>query len=550
MIRNGKRLSVMVKTIKQRKTPSSAKDDPTRALFEAEPRPEDLGDDGVDEDEAVDTNQTDEPIEIEDDAELAAAYALTDDDDVSEALDDLSDLEARQTQTEAGEGGDPVRMYLREIGTTPLLSADQEFRICATFTTETFLAEFANPKTGKPNWGALYAKLTGNWAEITRLAKERKLPAPALDVALNEAADMPTQYTSPAASASQRYLRELGWGQDRAVEDIARPLFEILQIGIIFPPEFTRQLAGYFEHTLALPEWGEALEWMPDADDERDHLELLQIRSADARSLLANSNLRLVVSIAKRYIGRGITFLDLIQEGNMGLLRATQKFYAWKGFKFSTYATWWIKQAITRAIADQARTIRIPVHLIEMINRLNRIQRKKAQELGQEPTSEELALEMEMFIALEIAQLLEAKTTGKPIDIALARKWDMAVKRLEQIMTVSAEPISLDSPIGSEQNSLLGEFIEDTSEISPVDSATNEMLKKQIQNELKHLGERERSVLEMRFGFKDGKVHTLESVGQTLGVTRERVRQIEAKALRKLRHPHHSRKLREYLQDQ
>ncbi|MFZ1794602.1 MAG: sigma-70 family RNA polymerase sigma factor [Anaerolineae bacterium] len=522
-------------------------------ILEDAPRVMEIGNDEPDAEEQDETAEipiADESLELDDDAEIAAAYALADDDDASDALEDLSDLEPRQTEAEAGEGGDPVRMYLREIGATPLLSADQEFRICATFTTEQFLEEFLADKTALPDWKALYGRFVSHWAEIERLVKERNVPAPALDVALTEAAEMPTQYTSPAPSTTQRYLRELGWGQDRAVEDIARPLFEMLQVAIIFPPQFTQQLATHFEHTQTLPEWGEVEEWLPDEETQRDHLELLKIRAADARSLLANSNLRLVVSIAKRYIGRGITFLDLIQEGNMGLLRATQKFYAWKGFKFSTYATWWIKQAITRAIADQARTIRIPVHLIEMINRLNRIQRKKAQELGQEPTSEELALEMDMFSEREIAQILEANTTGKPIDIALARKWDQAVKRLEQIMTVSAEPISLDSPIGTEQNSLLGEFIEDTSEISPVDSATNEMLKKQIQNELKHLGERERSVLEMRFGFKDGKVHTLESVGQTLGVTRERVRQIEAKALRKLRHPHHSRKLREYLQDQ
>lgn len=543
----------MIKTAKRRKTAASEKDELTRVILEDAPRMMRAAGgetEAEEQDETAESAIQDDGIELDDDAEIAAAYALADDDDASDALEDLSDLEPRQTEAEAGEGGDPVRMYLREIGATPLLSADQEFRICATFTTEQFLEEFLANKNALPNWKALYAKFVSHWAEIERLAKERRMPAPALDVALTEAAEMPTQYTSPAPSTTQRYLRELGWGQDRAVEDIARPLFEMLQVAIIFPPQFTQQLATHFEHTQTLPEWGEVEEWLPDEETQRDHVALLKFRAGEARSLLANSNLRLVVSIAKRYIGRGITFLDLIQEGNMGLLRATQKFYAWKGFKFSTYATWWIKQAITRAIADQARTIRIPVHLIEMINRLNRIQRKKAQELGQEPTSEELALEMDMFSEREIAQILEANTTGKPIDIALARKWDQAVKRLEQIMTVSAEPISLDSPIGTEQNSLLGEFIEDTSEISPVDSATNEMLKKQIQNELKHLGERERSVLEMRFGFKDGKVHTLESVGQTLGVTRERVRQIEAKALRKLRHPHHSRKLREYLQDQ
>jgi RNA polymerase primary sigma factor len=299
----------------------------------------------------------------------------------------------------------------------------------------------------------------------------------------------------------------------------------------------------------ALPEWEEIVGDLPDRASLDDHAARIAANAEEAKQSLIRSNLRLVVSIAKRYLGRGISFMDLIQEGNMGLLRATEKFSAWRGFKFSTYATWWIRQAISRSIADQARTIRIPVHLVETINKLARVQRRMTQELGQEPTSEDLALEMDGFDERELAAILEANANGRPLEPALERKLDAAIRKVQQIMRVSAEPISLETPIGSEQNSLLGEFIEDESEMSPSDSATLQMLKQQVRDVLANLSEREREVVEMRFGFLDGKTHTLEEVGSKFNVTRERVRQIEAKALRKLRHPHHSRRLRDYLGD-
>jgi RNA polymerase primary sigma factor len=413
---------------------------------------------------------------------------------------------------------DPVRMYLREIGRVSLLTGEREVELAMAMERGEYLRALktrlrvasSSPPRAEVIALEIFRSFRQGWPHV----EEMLSAVDALDVSdrqrcLNMVLPI-TQFPDTAIAAVSERLN----CTPEALEESLR--FRKVEWGLL-----PLQIRDLLRHSAVHP-------W----PDEADVLELLRVDIANlersweraiqdgeaAKVALTEANLRLVVSVAKKYVGRGMSMLDLIQEGNLGLIRAVEKFQHHKGFKFSTYATWWIRQAITRAIADQARTIRIPVHMVETINRLIRTSRRLQQELGREPTSEEIGLEMELD-----------------------------ADRVREIIKISQEPVSLEMPIGEEEDSNLGDFIEDHKILAPADAASRKMLKEQMDDVLGTLSDRERQVLAMRFGLDDGRTRTLEEVGKAFGVTRERIRQIEAKALRKLRHPSRSKKLKDYL---
>jgi RNA polymerase primary sigma factor len=330
-------------------------------------------------------------------------------------------------------------------------------------------------------------------------------------------------------------------------QEYASAAVDILSLVYLMPKECLERMAAIWDRSNRLPSHRTIRRWLKEHVNLKEHLFVLQGQSEWAKDILIRSNLRLVVSNARGFLRRGLTLLDLIQEGNLGLIRAVEKYDPTKGYRFSTYATWWIRQGLSRAVADSGRLIRLPVHMVESLNRLLRIRGTLTSSLGREPYSHEIALESDSLdpdIARAIKNTLEK---GVEISGQAQKEWDRATKKIEQILGYSAEPMSLDLPVGPEMDSTLEDFIPDDSIPMPLDAAARALLKEQVATALSVLTERERQVIEMRFGLRDGKEYTLEEVGKYFQVTRERIRQIEAKALRKLRHPTLSRHLHDYL---
>lgn len=449
---------------------------------------------------------------------------------------------------------DPVRLYLKEIGQIHLLDADSEFRLAARIEAQVRMEKLVTKaKPGVENYyrsiyAALIDEIVEAWEGLQGSAREMdQHEIPDLALMLAEAQQLKRQWQSDDPSYLRTYLDNGLWGKDPKWEKLVRFAFTLFMGMYMLPANTAELILTYLTKKEVMPQTAWLKRQLPDEDTMKAEIDAIQRRAEESNQTLIRANLRLVVSIAKRYLGRGISFLDLIQEGNLGLLRAVSKFDSTRGFKFSTYATWWIRQSISRYIAEHARTIRIPVHLFEAITRILRVQRSLVQTLGREPTLEELALETDLLSAADIAAIKHARETNQPLDAELQRRWTWATMKVQRILQSAEEPISLERPVGDEESSQLGDFIEDDEALEPMDAAAKEMLREQVQNALAALSERERQVLELRFGLIDGKDHTLEEVSRYFNVTRERIRQIEAKALRKLRHPTRSRHLREYL---
>jgi RNA polymerase primary sigma factor len=455
---------------------------------------------------------------------------------------------------------DPVRLYLKEIGQIHLLDADSEFRLAARIEAFRHVETLQNQSVNTPSengeeesialkvFMTVCDELIVTWGRLKEDAQRLNHNSPDLSLMLAEAQMLRKQWKSDVPSYLRKYLDNNGvWGKDSSWEGLVRQAFSLFISLYILPPETATRLLKYLGQNEDLPRLSSFKKQLPTQEELADELEGVSRRSEEANQTLILANMRLVVSIAKRYLGRGISFLDLIQEGNLGLLRAVTKFDPTRGFKFSTYATWWIRQSISRYIAEQARTIRIPVHLFESITRLLRVQRSLVQRYGRDPNNEELALESGLITDEDLRLINSSKMEGTPLDREVQRRWTWAAAKVQRILQSAEEPVSLERPVGDEDSSQLGDFIEDDEALEPMDAAVREMLREQVQSALAALSERERQVLELRFGLVDGKDHTLEEVSRYFNVTRERIRQIEAKALRKLRHPTRSRHLREYL---
>jgi RNA polymerase primary sigma factor len=471
------------------------------------------------------------------------------------AIDDVLELSRAELAAELSE--DPVRLYLREIGQVKLLDAAREFRLAAIIEGRRIIlqamrlrktGELVPDSTATTAYRLLLTDLLTAWVRLGEDAGRLAMPIPDAALLLPEAQSLHKGWEGATPSYLHSYMERELWGRDPIWDSLVNLAYNIYVIFYVLPEAYASWLLDYIKTHKELPLKKSLYHKLPAEAELLREIELIRARADEANAGIIRANLRLVVSIAKRYLGRGISFLDLIQEGNLGLLRAVNKFDPRRGFKFSTYATWWIRQSINRSIAEQARTIRIPVHLFESITRLLRVQRSLTQQLGRDPTNDELALEIGYLTPEDVQLILSSRAGDLPLNPELQIRWTQATSKVDRILRSAEEPISLDGPVGGdEDSSQLGDFIEDMDALEPLDAASREMLRETMQHALGALSERERQVLELRFGLTDGKDHTLEEVSRYFNVTRERIRQIEAKALRKLRHPTRSRHLRDYL---
>lgn len=515
------------------------------------PRPDESefdADGGVQDAVTTDVNEFPDMTAVDEVGDPDASVLVQDEDLLD---DDVLDLKNPEVAAELSE--DPVRLYLREIGQVKLLDSDSEFRLATMIEANRLVITYRRRPLRKnltaccAVYHSLISDMETAWERLLEDAERLHHAPPDLGLILSESQALHAGWESDQPSYLRAFLDNGMWGTDELWNEIARKAYSVFLSLYLLPLSYATWLLEHVNQTHKFPNLRTLYRNLPSDEELLQELDAAQMRAVDANHSIIRANLRLVVSVAKRYLGRGISFLDLIQEGNMGLLRAVGKFDPRRGFKFSTYATWWIRQSINRSIAEQARTIRIPVHLFESITRILRTQRTLTQELGRDPNAEELALEVGYLPASDVQAILRAHAEERPLPPDLQRRLETATQKIDRVLRSAEEPVSIDGPVGDEDSSSLGDFIEDEDALSPMDAAARQMLREQVQSALTSLSDREREVLELRFGLKDGKDHTLEEVSRYFDVTRERIRQIEAKALRKLRHPSRSRQLRDYL---
>lgn len=435
---------------------------------------------------------------------------------------------------------DPIQLYLQDISREELLLAEQEFYLAIVFQANEQMNLYRAGESGL-NLESILADMKTTWAQVEMDAARLSFPAPDVKMVLDEAKHFQQSMEMPNPPYIRTYLDDPRWGSDKHWEDLARDLLRFFKNAYILPEGLIEPLSLNWPNGTDL----QHLEASPaEIKTSIDRV----VENADfANQKLVEYNLRLVVSIAKRYNNRGIAMEDLIQEGNMGLLRGIQKFDPAKGFRFSTYATWWIRQAITRYIHENARTIRIPVHIVESISKLVKVQHRLVQILGRDPTFAEMAVKSGFLSEEDVSAILEIGGSRELADKDLLHRWDEATQKVEAVLKSAEEPVSLESPVGDAENSTLGDYIPDLDAIEPMEEVMRDSLRNSVRESLDSLPERERDVLELRFGLKDGVYHSLEEISNYFGLTRERIRQIESSALRKLRDPKRRNSLKDYL---
>ncbi len=451
---------------------------------------------------------------------------------------------------------DPVQMYLNDIGTIDLLDVHQEFwlgaQLLSTRRIDRLKRESPLVDLNKPKdcdiYLAIYDDLRVIHRRIREDVKRLRLECPDWIAIIEEAQMLRVTWNLEPPSYTRSYLDNGLWGENEEWGCVARNVFHFFVSFYSFPEVITEWLKACLLEKNKLPALRKFRDKLPADDELQIEIEDLWSRYYEAYQALIRRNLKLVVSVAKHYIGRGNSFLDLIQEGNVGLLRAVSKFDPTRGFKFSTYATWWIRQSVSRSIADQARTIRIPVHVFETVTQLLRIRRRLTQELEHEPSLKEIALETDYLSIEDNKAIKEYLRRQDSLPLGLLHKWREATTKVHRYLRAAEDPMSLDRPVGDEDDNQLEDFIRDEDATSPIEATAQEMMREHLGNALDNLSVRERQVLELRFGLMDGKVHTLEEGGAYFDVTRERIRQIEATALRKLRSPNVSYKLEDYVE--